>query len=302
MTAAIPKTLDLGALGGPVLVFGGPYGNLQATEAILAEARRRGIPPARVVCTGDVVAYCADPAATVAAIRDSGVHVLMGNCEESLGAGRSDCGCGFAEGSECDLLSQRWFAHANAHLDDDAKDWMAGLPRRIVFTLAGRRFAVLHGAATDVSKFVFGSTPWADKAVEFARLRSEGIVADAIVAGHAGLPFADDVEGRLWLNAGAIGMPANDGTPRTWYAILTPRADGLAIAIQSLSYDHAGAIRRMAEERVSDAYARSLNDGLWPNIDVLPYAERAMRGCPLAPYARRWPEPAEAFVEKRLSA
>lgn len=31
---------------GPLLVFGGPYSNLEATEEILAEARRRAVPPA----------------------------------------------------------------------------------------------------------------------------------------------------------------------------------------------------------------------------------------------------------------
>ena len=42
---------------GPALVFGGPYGNLEATQALLDEAARLGVPPRRIVCTGDVVAY-----------------------------------------------------------------------------------------------------------------------------------------------------------------------------------------------------------------------------------------------------
>src|ERR1051326_1058905 len=54
---------------GPAIVFGGPYGNLEATRALLDEAARLGIPPARIVCTGDVVAYGADPAATVDLLR-----------------------------------------------------------------------------------------------------------------------------------------------------------------------------------------------------------------------------------------
>ena len=40
----------------PLLCFGGPYSNLQALQAMLAEARRLGIPPERMLCTGDVVA------------------------------------------------------------------------------------------------------------------------------------------------------------------------------------------------------------------------------------------------------
>ena len=95
--------LDLGRLTGPLLVFGGPYSNRQATEALRAEAERLGIPPERCICTGDVVAYCADPVGTTDLIRDWGCPVVMGNCEESLAEGAEDCGCGFLSGSTCDL-------------------------------------------------------------------------------------------------------------------------------------------------------------------------------------------------------
>ena len=97
---------------GPLLFFGGPYSNLEATRALLDRAAALGIAPWRTVCTGDVVAYGADPAATVELLRNCGCHVVMGNCEESLAAGRADCGCGFPEGSQCERLSAAWFAHA----------------------------------------------------------------------------------------------------------------------------------------------------------------------------------------------
>lgn len=52
---------DLGDLDGPVLVFGGPYSNLQATRALIARADQLGVPSQNLICTGDVVAYCGDP-------------------------------------------------------------------------------------------------------------------------------------------------------------------------------------------------------------------------------------------------
>ena len=103
---------DLGDIDRPLLLFGGPYGNLEATRALLAEGERLGFPPKRTICTGDVVAYCADGAATTALVRASGIHVVMGNCEESLGAAAETCGCGFDAGSQCDALAARWYRHA----------------------------------------------------------------------------------------------------------------------------------------------------------------------------------------------
>ena len=103
---------ELGVLDGPLLLFGGPYSNDQATEALLAEAQARDIPPQRIICTGDVVAYGGDPGKTVDLIRGAGVHVVMGNCEEAVGFGADDCGCGFEEKSECAVWSRAWYAHA----------------------------------------------------------------------------------------------------------------------------------------------------------------------------------------------
>lgn len=70
-----------------------------------AVAEQLAIPPQQVICTGDLVAYCAHPQETVELIRDWGIHIVRGNCEESLASGALDCGCGFEEGSVCSTLS-----------------------------------------------------------------------------------------------------------------------------------------------------------------------------------------------------
>ena len=121
----------------PLLVFGGPYSNLGATRAMQVAANGLGIPPERVICTGDVVAYCAEPEQTVALIRDWGIRVIAGNCEQQLAAGGADCGCGFAEGSACDLLAKGWYPFASARISDSSRNWMKLLPDTLRFTYAG---------------------------------------------------------------------------------------------------------------------------------------------------------------------
>ena len=115
---------NLGELHGTLMLFGGPYSNLQATQALRAEAERRCIPPANVICTGDVVAYCAQPNETIAELRDWGIPVVMGNCEESIGAGAGDCGCGFQPGTACDLLSATWYNFTLGVVESDHQQWM----------------------------------------------------------------------------------------------------------------------------------------------------------------------------------
>src|SRR5258706_13454825 len=117
---------------------------------------------------------------------------------------------------------------------------MAALPRKIRFALGGRRLAAIHGAVSRINRFVFASTPAEEKLAEIALSGAEGVMG-----GHCGLPFADVPGGRLWCNAGTVGMPANDGTPRVWYALLTPQAEGLSVAVRPLAYDHAAAAAKM---------------------------------------------------------
>ncbi len=313
----IDGPVDLGVVDGPVLLFGGPYSNLQATEAMLETAADLGFAAERVVCTGDVVAYGGDPAATTEAVMRSGIHVVMGNCEESIGAEAGDCGCGFEEGSACDQLSVAWYAHAAAALDETQRAWMRALPRRIDLTLGGVRLSVVHGAVTDISRFVFASTPAADKHREFEALASDSreAPAEVIVGGHCGLPFTDDLgfadgpaglgfadgpaglgfadgpvggNARLWHNPGVIGLPANDGTPRGWYSVLAADDGGLAIEHRALAFDHDEAAVRIDRAGLPGAYAETLLSGLWPNMDVLPETERLGRGRPIQPSRLSW--------------
>lgn len=270
----------LGSYTDPVLVFGGPYSNAQATEALLGVAARKGIAPENIICTGDVVAYAGDPALTTDMIMRSGMHVLMGNCEESFGFDGEDCGCGFDEGSACDVLSRQWYAHANRQLNETHRRWMRQLPRQIRFELAGFELAVIHGGVTDISRWIFESSSAKTKMSEIREVEKSGNV-DIVIGGHCGLPFADDLGDMLWLNAGVIGMPANDGTARTWYMVLSPKQGGVEVKLHALDYDHQSAARRMTEQNFAGAYAETLTSGFWPNMDVLPKVEAGRVGTPI---------------------
>lgn len=274
--------LDLGIINierDPLLIFGGPYSNLQATQELLTLARGRGYQSHQIICTGDVVAYCANPQECVDVVRDAGIHVVMGNCEESLGFDKDDCGCGFDLNSACDVESRQWFTYANQHLDQQSRAWMRTLPRRITATIMDRRFSFIHGSASSISGWVFKSTPDPEK---YRHL--DDLNADAVIAGHCGLPFTSRLpDGRLWANAGVIGMPANDGTKRGWFSTLSADKDKICLKTEAFDYNADQSAQAMESAGLSKSYAKSLKSGLWPNMDVLPEAETGQCGIKINP-------------------
>lgn len=265
--------LELQMPEAPLLMFGGPYGNLQATQALKQQAQQLGIPPGNIICTGDIVAYCAQPNETIELLKAWGVHMLMGNCEEALAANAADCGCGFEAGTACSLLADSWYRFNGDTVKQDYKHWMAELPQRISFTYLNKRFRVVHGSVEHINQFVFPSSRSALKRDQLAAAQ-----ADGIIAGHCGLPFSDIIDHKLWHNPGVIGMPANDGTPRVWYSLWYPRQGKIQIEHRSLTYDAQAAGQAMALAGLNNGYADALVSGLWPSIDVLPAEERAQRG------------------------
>ena len=261
---------DLGELDGPLLIFGGPYSNLQATQAVMVEAERRDIAPERMICTGDIVAYCAQPAETVAAIRGLGCPVVAGNCERQLAARAGDCGCGFEVGTLCDRLSAKWYAQAEAAISDEARDWMAALPDMITFTHHGRRHAVIHGGIRDISRFLW-PVSHEDELIEEIEI-IQSVVGDisCILAGHCGLAFAKRIGSVDWINAGAIGMPPHDGRSETAFATL----EAGRATLHRLPYDHEGAQAAMRATGLTQGYHTALGTGYWPSEEVLPPALR----------------------------
>ncbi|HEX4894498.1 MAG TPA: metallophosphoesterase family protein [Hyphomicrobiaceae bacterium] len=256
----------------PLLVFGGPYSNLRATEALMAEAERLGVGPDRVICTGDVVAYCAEPEETARAIAAWGCRTIQGNCEQQLAEGAADCACNFEEGSACDLLAKGWYPYANARISPDMRAWMAALPQTLSFKFAGLSFRVVHGGVEQVNRWVFAS----DESV----LAEEAINAacDVVIAGHCGLPFIQRGGRTTWFNPGVIGMPANDGTADVWYGLVSSQDGRVVLSTHRLSYDHMGAAAAMRRSGHANGYARTLVTGLWPSLDIFPPAERDATG------------------------
>ena len=144
---------------------------------------------------------------------------------------------------------------------------MAELPHWAVFSHAGRRVLVVHGAPSAQNRFVWPVTPDDDLQREVGIAEAAIGPVDMIVSGHSGIPFDRDLGRHRWVNAGVIGMPPHDGQTATRYVRLD--ANG-TVRIERLTYDPAPAVAAMEAAGLTQGYHRALTTGRWPSEDVLP--------------------------------
>ena len=268
---------DIGELNGRVLLFGGVYSNLEALSAIQDIARQENIDASNIINTGDIVGYCADPDVCLQEVKNWGIHNIAGNVELNLKDGEVDCGCNFDEGSRCDTFSKQWYPFAQSKVSPDSMQFIEQIPEFLQFRYAGKSCLVLHGGLEDTSQFIFKSTPTEIKQEIFEKTN-----VDVIIAGHAGIPFCQHIGSHFWFNPGVIGMPANDGTPQVWYAMLDDRSN-FECSILSLNYDYHSASQKMNDNPLPHSYAKTLKTGIWDNVEILPEAERALQGISIVP-------------------
>lgn len=269
------KTVDL---GNKAFVFGGAYGNLQSTQAILEKATELGFKRSEIIFTGDMVAYCANPVETVELIKTNVDHIIMGNCEEAIAKGANDCGCGFEKGSECSVLSNQWYEFCLSKIKPDIARWMGTLPRHLNAKIGNTNFLATHATPTSINEFVFPSN--------LANTDSNENFNGYIV-GHSGIPFIGETNNKPWINSGASGMPANDGTSNIWYTTIQTSDNKLCIETHSLEYDFQAAQSAMNIAGLNNGYMDCLSTGIWPSHDVLPNIEKQQTGIALKTQKRR---------------
>lgn len=267
------KIENLGQLKGKILLFGGVYSNFQALEKLKSISEKEHINAENCICTGDIVGYCAQPEESVQLFKMWGAKSIAGNVEIQLKEGSDNCGCDFSKGSRCDSFSEQWYPFAQSKLSQNSLDFIKSLPDHLQFKFGNKKITVVHGSYFHVSEFIFKSTPWNLKQPNFTATNS-----DVIIGGHCGLPFHDEADGLHWLNPGVIGMPANDGQPHVWYAILEIKRDIFSYSFHCFDYDHNLTSELMRQEPLPKEYEQTIRTGIWDNTEILPEPESLRQG------------------------
>ena len=196
-------------------IFSDTHGNLEALEAVLADACKRKC--THFVCLGDIVGYNANPHECVERIRELDCPVVKGNHDEQASLSLST--------SDFNELAERAIQWTRDHLTEEDKQWLRELPLQKKV----RDFTIVHATLDTPAQwgYVFNNL---DAAASFTYQHTT-----ACFFGHTHVPmvFIRD-EGvrrertdhirieptkKYMINMGSVGQP-RDGDPRAAYVVL----------------------------------------------------------------------------------
>jgi diadenosine tetraphosphatase ApaH/serine/threonine PP2A family protein phosphatase len=196
--------------------------------------------------------------------------MLRGNYDDSIGHGRADCACGYSDPRD-NRFAQISYDYTLTHTAPDHRAWMRTLPEQVRLEIGGRRVLLCHGSPRRVNEFLWESAcPDA-----FLEWLCDAHGADVIACAHSGIPWHRALpSGRHVVNAGAIGRPANDGSPDVWYAMVELNGR-VHVEFRPVSYDAETLAREMARESLPQEFIETIRTGWWTTcLENLPAKER----------------------------
>ena len=235
-------------------IFSDVHANLEALEAVLADARARKC--TRFVCLGDVVGYNANPGECVERVRELDCPVVKGNHDEA--ASRLTPPGDFNE------IAERAIAWTRERLTDEHKEWLRGLPLQTRV----HDFTVVHATLDTPEQwgYVFNNL---DAAASFTYQRT-----NVCFFGHTHVPmvFVRDENVRreriehvriepakkYFINMGSVGQP-RDGNWRAAYCIYD--TENNLVQQFRVKYDLAAVQKKIAEAGLPRLLAERLAIG-----------------------------------------
>ncbi|NIR50343.1 metallophosphoesterase family protein [candidate division KSB1 bacterium] len=252
-----------------IAIFGGVYNNYLALEALVADARKRGVE--RFFCLGDLGAFGPNPNKVFPILLENDIAVVQGNYDHSIGNDLSDCQCGYTDPQD-NYFAQISYDYTYRHVDSEFKKWQKTLPPELRMTLDGKDILMCHGSPRKTNEFLWESTT----PTHFLEKLCQDFDADIILATHTGIHWKRHLQdGKFFANVGVIGRPENDGKTNVWYAILSQNG-GVSLDFIPLQYDYKKLASEMQDEDLPQEFIDTILTGWWTTcLEILPAKERA---------------------------
>jgi pyruvate-formate lyase-activating enzyme/predicted phosphodiesterase len=251
-----------------IAVCGGAYANPWALQAMLADARRRGCE--RIFCLGDMGGFGAECDAIWPVLLDAGVECIAGNYDVAMARGDPDCGCGYTDDRD-NHYAQVIYEYTLAHTSRRFAAWMGALPRERRERLGGVDVHMVHGSPLQINDFL-----WESLSEEELHMRLALSDAEVLLCTHTGIPWQRRVAGRLVVNVGTVGRPANDGRPETWYAVLELETGRARAELVPVAYDWRAQAASMRAAGLPEVFVETIETGWWTTcLEIVPPRERS---------------------------
>ncbi len=237
-------------------IFSDLHANLEATEAVLADARAQGCE--EFLCLGDLVGYNANPHECVELIRGMNIPVVKGNHDEQASLATSS--------RDFNELAERAIEWTRAQLSTEERQWLADLP----LSRQVRDFTLVHATLDSPGAwgYVFNNLDaTASFTYQHAALCFFGHthVAGVFVRGEDGTIQRQKVDHltiesgkKYFINSGSVGQP-RDGDPRAAYCIYDD--ERRTVEQRRLSYDIALTQQKIIDAGLPRALAERLDLG-----------------------------------------
>jgi diadenosine tetraphosphatase ApaH/serine/threonine PP2A family protein phosphatase len=239
------------------LVFSDVHGNVEALEAVLDDASRRGYD--RVICLGDTVGYGADP--------EECVKIASGLPDAAAVLGNHDAAV--IQKHSLDYLNpvaQAGVNFSKTKLSEESLDYLRSLP--LVIDSAGG-FVACHASPSRPEAWLYVLEP--PEAREAFRAMGRPVA----FIGHTHFPLLHDGSGKILplvagesvalhprvkfiINVGSVGQP-RDGDPRTAFAIFDDA--NRMVHFFRVEYDVDRAARKILEAGLPEMLADRIQRG-----------------------------------------
>ncbi len=253
-----------------VAALGGVYSNHIALRRALEDARDRKVDA--VICLGDLGAFGPHPDRTAALIRENEIPVVRGNYDDSIARELEDCQCGYTDPKD-NHYARISYEYTLANTSREYRRWMGSFPSTLRFRVGETRVLAFHGSPRRMNEFLWETTTPTHFLDGMAREHD----AELLLGTHTGIHWSRSLTGGgSYVNAGALGRPANDGLTEVWYVILEAAGAGVAHEFVPVAYDHEALAMEMQEEGLPAKFVETILTGWWTTcLEVLPGKERS---------------------------
>ncbi|HKP52196.1 MAG TPA: metallophosphoesterase family protein [Chloroflexia bacterium] len=214
-----------------VAIISDMHGNCFALDAVLADLERH--PSDAIVCLGDAVQGGAQPAETIARLRDLDCPIVMGNADAWLLTSEET---GREETTQRMLEIREW---SLSQLSAENRAFIASFQPTVEMLLGEYKLLCFHGSPASFDVIILPETP----EEEFQRYLGEHQPA-IMTGGHTHLQFVRRLGNTFFFNPGSVGFAYNRHQPEEgfkadpWaeYAILSSEDGRISLEFRRVPF------------------------------------------------------------------